>query len=349
MSADLPNGFPVDYHFGPYRFDGRLRRLYKDGEPLTLTPKAADTLVALLERAGRVVEKDELLRVVWGDTFVGEDTLAQNISTLRRVLADHPSRPQFIATIPRRGYRFVAPVREAGHLITGGAQGTRVNSRPAASQVAWIMNAAAVVAAALVWFVVDRGAVDEPRRTAVQFTISEPDGHRFSTAGGMLAISPDGKHLTVVVTDADGSDSLWLRPLGSNGLRPLAGTDGAENPLWSPDSRTIAFFAQRRLKAVDVESGAVRVIASLLGPRSIGGTWSRHGQILFSVPDDGMYLVAASGGSPQKVSPTGDAACEGCRAWPFFLPDGRRFLYTVINSTASGIYMGEIGKPGGRP
>src|SRR4051812_48960807 len=108
MSADPPNGSPVDYYFGPYRFDGRLRRLFLDGQPVTLTPKVSDTLVALLERAGRVVEKDELLQAVWGDTFVGEDTLAQNISTLRRALADDPSHPRFIATIPRRGYRFVA-------------------------------------------------------------------------------------------------------------------------------------------------------------------------------------------------------------------------------------------------
>lgn len=86
-SSDSRNEAAVDYHFGPYRLDGRLRRLYKDGEPVDLTPKAVDTLLALLalvERAGRVVEKDELLRAVWNETFVGEDTLAQNISTLRR-------------------------------------------------------------------------------------------------------------------------------------------------------------------------------------------------------------------------------------------------------------------------
>jgi len=111
MAADRPlNPSPVVHRFGPFRFNGTLRRLYKDDEPIALTPKAAETLLALLERADRVVEKDELLRVVWGDVFVGEDTLAQNISTLRRALGDDAGRPRFIATMPRRGYRFVAPV-----------------------------------------------------------------------------------------------------------------------------------------------------------------------------------------------------------------------------------------------
>ena len=122
MSADLSNGSSVDYHFGPYRFDGRLRRLYREGEPVTLTPKAADTLLALIERAGRVIEKDAALACRLGDTFVGDDTLAQNISTLRRALADDASQPRFIATIPRRGYRFVAPVRAASDVAAPSAR-----------------------------------------------------------------------------------------------------------------------------------------------------------------------------------------------------------------------------------
>ena len=166
----------------------------------------------------------------------------------------------------------------------------------------------------------------------------------------MLAASPDGAYLSFVVVDAGGSPSLWLRPLGSTVARQLAGTGGAANPFWSPDSRTIAFFSERRLKAVDVASGAVRVVASLASPRSMGGTWSRGGQILFSIPTDGMYVVPAAGGSPERLVPALDPNCEDCGTWPQFLPDGRRFLYTVANSPTAppGIYMGELGKPGGQ-
>ena len=94
MSVDPSNRPPVDYYFEPYRFDGRLRRLYRDSELIVLTPKAADTLVALMERAGRVIEKDELLRAVCGEIVVGDDTLAQNISTLRRMFGDDANHPR---------------------------------------------------------------------------------------------------------------------------------------------------------------------------------------------------------------------------------------------------------------
>ena len=91
-----------------YKLDTRLRRLYRRNDVVPLTPKAFDTLLALVERAGRVVGKDELLRVVRGDTVGGDETLAQNISTLRRLLGDQVDRPEFIATVPRCGYPDIA-------------------------------------------------------------------------------------------------------------------------------------------------------------------------------------------------------------------------------------------------
>jgi DNA-binding winged helix-turn-helix (wHTH) protein/Tol biopolymer transport system component len=347
MAVQLPGPSAVDYHFGPYRFDGRLRRLYKDAELITLTPKAVDTLVALMERAGRVVEKDELLRAVWEEIVVGEDTLAQNISTLRRALGDDANHPQFIATVPRRGYKFVGSVRIVPSQTAGQTLVVRPSERRMKGGVVALVGAA-VLAGAIGGFAVYRVPSRNPPRTSVHFTILEPEFHRFSAGGGMLALSPDGAYLSFVAIDANGSASLWLRPLTSNIARPLDGTEGAANPFWSPDSRSIGFFAERRVKAVDVVSGAVRVIGSLASSRSMGGTWSRDGQILFSVPGDGTYLVAASGGSPQRLTLDLDAECEGCATWPYFLPDGRRFLYTVASSdtSRSGIYLGEIGKPG---
>jgi DNA-binding winged helix-turn-helix (wHTH) protein/Tol biopolymer transport system component len=359
MAADRSNPAIIDYYFGPYRFDGRLRRLYNGAELIVLTPKAADTLVALMERAGRVVEKEELLRAVWGEVAVGDDTLAQNISTLRRVLADDANRPRFIATVPRRGYRFVSAVRAVsastpeGSLEAPPPEALPPVAAAAAQQTSGRLLALIGIAAlvtALGGFVAQRLSVEDRPRALVQFTVDEPESHRFSTSGGMLALSPDGQYMAFVAVDASGSTSLWLRPLGSTVSRQLDGAEGAANPFWSPDSRTVAFFAGRRLKALDVTSGAVRVIASLASPRSLGATWSRTGEILFTVPADGMYLVAASGGSPRRVASPPHAQCEGCVAWPHFLPDGRRFLYTVAGSdaSASGIYVGEFGTARGR-
>lgn len=340
----------IDYYFGPYRVDGRLRRLYKDGAPVALTPKAIDTLVVLMQRAGRVVEKDELLQAVWGDVVVGEDTLAQNVSTLRRVFADDPNSPLFIATVPRRGYKFVAPVRAVPSHTGLESRAVLPPPLPArARSPAMVLLGIAALAAAFGGIAGRWTSVRSLPPASVQFTIGEPESGKFSAAGGMLSVSPDGAHLTFVVVDRTGAPSLWLRPLASAVARPLVGTEGAANPFWSPDSRTIAFFSERRLKAVDVTSGAVRVVASLGSARSMGGSWSRRNEILFSVPDDGMYLVAASGSSPQRLTPDSKPACADCGTWPQFLPDGRRFLYTVASSDtlAPGIYVGEIGRPGG--
>src|SRR5262245_4930538 len=105
------------YEFGPFRLDAIRRRLWRDGRPVPLPPRSFDTLVALVEHAGRLIEKDELMRLVWRDTFVVEDNLIQHISTLRKALGEHSDDPTYILTVPRRGYRFLADVRETtnGH------------------------------------------------------------------------------------------------------------------------------------------------------------------------------------------------------------------------------------------
>jgi len=101
------------YSFGAFQVDPAKRVLLREGEPVALTPRAFDTLLALLEHRDRIVEKDELMRLVWGDTVVEEANLTQNVFTLRKVLGEGPQEHRYIATFPRRGYQFVARVREA--------------------------------------------------------------------------------------------------------------------------------------------------------------------------------------------------------------------------------------------
>jgi TolB-like protein/DNA-binding winged helix-turn-helix (wHTH) protein/Tfp pilus assembly protein PilF len=100
------------YEFGPFVLDGRRRRLLRDGEPVPLPPKVLDTLLALVEHREHVLTKDELLRQVWEDTVVEEGGLTRNISVLRKTLGETPNDHQYIVTVPARGYRFVAEVRE---------------------------------------------------------------------------------------------------------------------------------------------------------------------------------------------------------------------------------------------
>ncbi len=98
------------YAFGPFQVDSVNRFLLRDGRPLPLTPKAFDILLLLVEHHGQLLEKDRIMQVVWPDTFVEEGNLTQHISTLRRILGETPDRHEYIDTIPRRGYRFVAPI-----------------------------------------------------------------------------------------------------------------------------------------------------------------------------------------------------------------------------------------------
>ena len=96
--------------FGPFRLDPAGRRLWRGSQLLSLPPKALDLLITLIDADGQLVEKDTLMRRLWPDTFVSEESLTQSVSALRRALGDDAAHPEFIATLPRRGYRFVAPV-----------------------------------------------------------------------------------------------------------------------------------------------------------------------------------------------------------------------------------------------
>lgn len=109
----------VSYAFGPFRLDPGERVLYRADAPVALTPKAVETLAALVARHGRVVSKEDLFRLVWPDAFVEENNLAQHISLLRKVLGESPAGGPYIETVPRRGYRFVGPVSrvDAGSVV----------------------------------------------------------------------------------------------------------------------------------------------------------------------------------------------------------------------------------------
>ena len=133
------------YEFGPFRMDPVKRLLLRDGEPVSLTPKAFEILLALVENRGEVLVKEELIQSIWPDTVVEEGNLNRNISTLRKVLGESPNDHRYIVTVPGRGYRFVADVRgvwdengrPAGQETTGpqiveGAQGA-VQAEPAVS------------------------------------------------------------------------------------------------------------------------------------------------------------------------------------------------------------------------
>jgi eukaryotic-like serine/threonine-protein kinase len=158
-----------------------------------------------------------------------------------------------------------------------------------------------------------------------------------------LAVSPDGTQIAFVA-NRDRIPQLWVRALDSTDNRVLTGTDGASFPFWSPDGRSIGFFAQEKLKRVDVAGGTPLVVADASNGR--GGTWNADGVILFASAANGPILRVSTRGGPvepvTQVSPT----TGGDHRWPQFLPDGKRFLFSSILGTAdtNGVYIASLDK-----
>lgn len=134
------------FEFGPFRYDARQRVLFRGGEVVPLLPKVADTLHVLVERHGQVVDKAELMKLIWPDAVVEEGGLARNISLLRKALGDEPEAATHIQTIPRRGYRFVAP-------LTATSPGGEPAPAAAASRRLWRWALAAALLVAGGWLI----------------------------------------------------------------------------------------------------------------------------------------------------------------------------------------------------
>jgi len=160
--------------------------------------------------------------------------------------------------------------------------------------------------------------------------------------GGPPGLSPDGHALAFIATDASGKNTLWLRPLDSTSAQALPETDGASGLFWSADSRSIAFFADGKLKTVEAAGGPVVSLCD--APFYAGGSWNRQGTILY-VPQvhRGVYRIAASGGTPTPVT-TLDLSKLSLEAWPQFLPDDRHFLYGAAGSdpASTGLYFASL-------
>jgi eukaryotic-like serine/threonine-protein kinase len=186
---------------------------------------------------------------------------------------------------------------------------------------------------------------------ATQFMVDSPPDTTFRNPYAGIAISPDGRFLVYDAAGGSVTPTLWLRPLDSLVARSLPATDGANFPFWSPDSKSIAFFAAGKLKRVDIAGGAPLVLcdAPIPGNGSVGGAWSRDGVILFGA-SDGLHRVSASGGVPMLLTRVDAAGQESGHGYPQFLPDGKRFLYFVEggNSNTQGIYAGSLDRPQNR-
>ncbi|MGI9168312.1 MAG: protein kinase domain-containing protein [Pyrinomonadaceae bacterium] len=158
-----------------------------------------------------------------------------------------------------------------------------------------------------------------------------------------MALSPDGRRLAFV-TSLEGRGLLWVRSLDSLSAQALPGTEDAALPFWSPDSRFIGFFAGGKLKKIDASAGPPQALCDATGG-SRGGTWNRDGVIVFATMASGLlYRVSAAGGEPVPLTLLDQGRSGSSPRWPYFLPDGRHFLYFVPGGQAEsgGIYVGSL-------
>ena len=334
------------YEFGPFRLEPAERRLLRGGEHVPLPPKAFDVLVVLVSRAGHLVSKEDLLKEVWPDTFVEEASLSYTVSLLRKALQAEAGQVRYIDTVQKLGYRFTSPVRtltadglpaDSGGLSPASPSDEREAPTTAAPVVersrrwpgAWSIQRATtaigvvgLIAAVVVLFRYAREVPPPPAEARFDETVP---GHIILTNWDHPVMSPDGRRVAFTGV-SEGRRQLWVRPLRSSAPIPLPGTEGAFIPFWSPDSKSLGFFADRKLKTIDVERGQPVEICCDSFPigHTYGGAWG-SGVILFS--NGPIYRVRETGGAPEQVTSLDTARHEAWHNVVGFLSDARRFIF----------------------
>ena len=163
-----------------------------------------------------------------------------------------------------------------------------------------------------------------------------------------MAVAPDGRTVAVIGRqESERAKSLWLYEIGARRGKNLPDTDGADFPFWAPDGKSLGFFAEGKLKKLDIAGGPVQTICD--APSGRGGTWNKDGVIIFTPSGqlaDGLYRVSANGGAPTRISMPDATRGEDSHRWPEFLPDQRHYLYLAANVSGKtepdAIYAGAL-------
>lgn len=269
------------YEFGPFRLDAQKRLLLREGRQIKLFPKEFDTLLALVEHWGEVLEKDELMRRVWGDAIVEESNLTRNISHLRKLLGEKPDQHDYIVTVPGQGYRFVAGVRPAVNEVilhqrsrvtlqqqietTNDSAATSTHTsankgllatatsmfrftRPFKHPIAQLLaGSVLILVTAVTFFVWSQRSRQQQHKAAPQIPFQQITIKRMTVNGNPrgATLSPDGKLFAYVLLNTEGRQSLWLGHV--DGGEPIPLRSPAEliylGLTFAPDGSSLYFTA----------------------------------------------------------------------------------------------------------
>jgi eukaryotic-like serine/threonine-protein kinase len=345
--------------FGEFEANLHSRELLRNGSKIKLTDQSFCVLAMLLERPSELVTREEIAKRLWPtDTFVDFDHGMNNaVNRLREALGDSADSPRFIETLPRRGYRFIAKTDgirsvDATNRFEVPAEGA---ADPAALLIQpalpkwrrhrWMLWAIPIFAALVVLIApkLERAPLPPSSRTFVL----PPEGTTFNLigdSGGSVALSADGTKLAFVAVNSKATALLWVRELRKLSADAIEGTEGASFPFWSPDGRSIAFFADGKLKKISLDGGPAVTLCE--APFGRGGDWDSSGVIIFApASHSGIYRVSQTGGVATPIT-TVDTTIHTTHRWPKFLPDGEHFIYLAANhfddATHNGVYRASL-------